>query len=561
MPEAIKAGKENLIGVFCDQYLFEIPEYQRPYTWTMEQVGALLDDLISAIGEQPETKVEDKAPYFLGSIVLIKGGTPASQVVDGQQRLTTLTILLCALRDLSNGGTGEELDTHICQRESEIRGTDEVMRLKLRRKDQDFFYDNVQTKNGIPEKLKNVSQGETDSQERIRENAKYLYKELKKCNEQQRKDLAKFIMQRCYLVVVSATNESSAYRIFSVMNDRGLNLSVTDILKAKIIGGISNTDHRQVCSDKWEDLEEGLGRDKFGDLFSHIRMIYVKAKQRANLQDEFEKYVLKDIAPKDFIDKVLEPCANAYEKVLLLGEPDKFLIDELKACLQSLGRLNNFDWIPPAIAFFHRNPDDLNKLAEFIRDLERLAYGLLIRRANVNKRIQRYGELLKAIEEQNDPFGKDGPLQLQTEEKAEIVRVLEEPVYTLPNVPKPLLLRLDSFLADTGATYDHGTVTIEHVLPQNPPEDSQWCKWFPDDEEREQWTHRLANLVLLSSRKNSSASNWEFERKKKEYFQKSGTTPFALTTQVVNESEWTPEVLEHRQDTLIDKLKEAWRLD
>ena len=70
----------------------------------------------------------------------------------------------------------------------------------------------------------------------------------------------------------------------------------------------------------------------------------------------------------------------------------------------------------------------------------------------------------------------------------------------------------------------------------------------------------LANLVLLSRRKNASASNWDFGRKKTEYFQRGGVAPFALTAQVLNESDWTPVVLERRQKKLVDSLRKEWRL-
>jgi hypothetical protein len=123
-----------------------------------------------------------------------------------------------------------------------------------------------------------------------------------------------------------------------------------------------------------------------------------------------------------------------------------------------------------------------------------------------------------------------------------------------------LLLRLDSLLASAGATYDHSIISIEHVLPQNPAEKSKWLEWFQDEEQQTYWTHRLANLVLLSWRKNTRASNWDFERKKMEYFQRDGVTPFALTSQVITVTKWTPAVLEQRQRELIDKLKVEWRL-
>ncbi len=134
-------------------------------------------------------------------------------------------------------------------------------------------------------------------------------------------------------------------------------------------------------------------------------------------------------------------------------------------------------------------------------------------------------------------------------------------IYNQPRIPRPLLLRLDSLLAEGEASYQHPIISIEHVLPQNPSNCSQWLKWFPDEDERRQWTHRLANLVLLSRRKNTRASNFEFERKKSEYFRQNGVTTFALTTSVVAESEWTPVVLERRQQELVDALTKEWRLD
>ena len=103
----------------------------------------------------------------------------------------------------------------------------------------------------------------------------------------------------------------------------------------------------------------------------------------------------------------------------------------------------------------------------------------------------------------------------------DILERLDGDIYGQVRLRTPLLLRLDSVVAEEGASYQHPMVSIEHVLPQSPLDDSQWMKWFPDEEERRQWTHRLANLVLLSRRKNTRASNYEFERKKERVFSKS----------------------------------------
>ena len=262
----------------------------------------------------------------------------------------------------------------------------------------------------------------------------------------------------------------------------------------------------------------------------------------------------------EFVDGELEPYADAYEIVSRSSYESTQSAEKVNALLRHLNRLDNFDWIPPAIAYFRRRKGQTDRLLEFTRDLERLAYGLFIRRANINERIDRYAQVISTIESGDGLFEDGSPLQLSLTDKTEILERLDGDIYSQVRLRTPLLLRLDSVVAEEGASYQHPVISIEHVLPQSPPDNSQWMEWFPDEEARKHWTHRLANLVLLSRRKNARASNYEFERKKNEYFQKNGTTTFALTTKVVDQSEWTPTILERRQRELIGALKKQWRL-
>ena len=134
-----------------------------------------------------------------------------------------------------------------------------------------------------------------------------------------------------------------------------------------------------------------------------------------------------------------------------------------------------------------------------------------------------------------------------------------------------IILRLDSFVSDKVATYADGVLTIEHVLPQTVDAGSEWdLLWpVPTDEEkakgkvddRKFWLNRIANLVPLSRSKNSAAQNYDFDRKKREYFTgKSGTSSYCLTTQVLNEASWTPKVISSRQETLQKVFKDKWKL-
>lgn len=199
---------------------------------------------------------------------------------------------------------------------------------------------------------------------------------------------------------------------------------------------------------------------------------------------------------------------------------------------------------------------------KFFTYFERLAAGLTILKANIDKRLKRYADLIKKIESDDYLFAYDSPIQLTIEEQKQICDRLEGDIYNTyktKNISLYILLRLNSFIADGTPDDDaHKKITIEHVLPQNPKFDSEWLKWF-STEEKEKYLHCLGNLVLLSRQKNSSASSYDFELKKEKYFNIPVTT-FALTIEVLKEKEWTPAIVEARQRYLLGELKKIWQL-
>jgi len=556
---SIKGEEHPIKKIFSDDFVFTIPLYQRPYAWTKEEAGELLEDLLTFLGEGNET-IDELNPYFLGSIVLIKSEQPAAEIVDGQQRLTTLTILLAALRASLPKEHANDLTTFLYQKGSLIAGTPNRYRLTLRERDADFFKAYIQNEGGI-NKLKELNSAELmDSQKLIQENAHLFLQRLQAIGEQCCIRLAQFIITQCFLVVVSTPDFDSAYRIFSVLNNRGLDLSLTDILKADIIGKIPESQQEKYTK-KWEDTEEELGRDLFKDLFSHIRMIKEKKKLNKSVLKDFQENINPAAGPQQFIDEILDPYAKAFSEIQNLRYESVWRAEEINQLFKYLDRIDNFDWIPPAIFYLSRNRNNPDNLVRFFIDLDRLAAGLMIVRANINERIERYSKLLTAIEQEEDLFNSNSPLQFTPEESNNILRVLDSDLYLIQKIRRYVLLRLDAALSEGEASYNFSNITVEHVLPQNPGANSEWMKWFPSQEERDQYVHRLGNLVLLSCAKNTLAQNYDFDVKKQKYFTtKTGVSPFALTTQVLREQEWTPEVMARRQKELINVLKNLWRL-
>lgn len=557
----IKGEQRPIQKVFCDDFVLRVPHYQRPYAWKAENAQELLSDLLAFMGDG-STKVDELAPYFLGSIVLVKDDAkPDADVIDGQQRLTTLTILLAALRASTGDAFGNDLTKYLYQPGSLVEGTPDQYRLRLRDRDAEFFREFVQATDG-PAKLKTLTRELPDAQQRVRENATLFQRELDALPLERRQRLASYLVRRCYLVVVSTPDTDSAYRIFSVLNNRGLDLSHADILKADIIGKIDGEALQKAYATKWEEVEEEIGRDPFKDLFGHLRMIHRRAKLEGTVLAEFRKYVVeKSPDPKKLVDDVIVAGAWAYDQIRRCswdGQADDATQGKIEELLEWLKRLDNEDWVPAAIRIMQSSADAKTVLAH-IEALERLAAFLLIKRVNVNDRIRRYASVLAAIED-GTAVAAGGPLQLTSDEQKQLAAALDGDVYLEPKVRVYVLLRLDRALGDKGAKYDVDTITVEHVLPQNPRDKSEWLTNFPKPEDRA-WTHRIGNLLLLPRRKNSEASNWDFGEKKKRYFtSKKGVSTFALTSQVLKEAAWTPDVVARRQTEAIDTLKKVWSL-
>lgn len=557
-------GSEYILSkVFSNDFAFEIPHYQRPYSWTLEQAGELWDDLAGAMEAGNGVPIDEVPPYFLGAVVLIKQDhSPDAKVVDGQQRLTTLTILLSALREtLEDKKRADGLTAFLYDEGNPNLGTTNRYRLQVRDRDRQFFTNHVQEPGGLLKLIKvNAKRLESVSQLNLWANGLFLFDRATKLSEPQRQRLATFLLTRCVLVVVSSPDLDSAYRIFAVLNNRGLDLSHTDILKAEIVGQLPQAISEEY-SEKWEEAENALGVEPFKELFAHIRMIYRKQKMRETLLQEFRAYVVPQHKPKDLIDDVVLPYSDAYKEITTASFESASQADKINGLLRWLGQIDNFDWTPPAIKFLTEYRNEPQVLLRFLTDLERLAAAMMITRVDITKRIERYGRLLTAMAKGEDLYVDASPLQITAEERAKATAALDGDIYDVKNVPRYVLLRLDAVLSGGEAHYDLPVISIEHVLPQTPKSSSKWLADFADEAKRAALVHRLGNLVLLSRRKNTAASNYDFEEKKAKYFTgKGGVSPFALTTQVLREPVWTLEVIERRQRELLGKLADLWRL-
>lgn len=562
MAKKISGAEYPLSKIFTSDFEYHIPPYQRPYAWTEEETQMLFSDLYDFF---EKTTDED---YFLGSVVLIKeDNKPLSYVVDGQQRLTTLTLFFAVLAARFSGAEQANLTKYIIEQGDSFQNLKSAPRLYLRDKEQAFFQKYIQD-NHIDDLIElDVQKQDTEAKRHIILNAKTLKENIDKsfgADIDRLKRFIAFLVQRCYLIVVSTPTQESAYRIFSVMNSRGLDLLPIDVIKADVIGAIPVGEQEKYTS-LWEDMEQEATRGGFNELFMHIRTIFAKAKPQGTLYKEFTDYVIENVkSSTKLIDEYIQPYCDSFVAIRNSYFNPANLNGETNLNLRWLNKIDNADWMPLAIQFLTFCNKDKKYTEWFFDRLERLASCMLIMSKDVNYRIRRYSQVLKEIEEHkghslSDPLRA---IELTQEEKDGVRAVLSGDIYLMLSRRRNyIILRLDSMLSDGAAIYNTSIFTIEHVLPQNVVDHSEWSEWWPDETLRQQWLHKLGNLVPLARKTNSAARNFDFNEKKDKYFKSpNNVSSYVLTTEVLNTPTWKPSDVEKRQNHLLDVFITQWGL-
>jgi len=228
MSKKISSAEYPLEKIFSSDFSFNIPCYQPPYTWDEEKVSRLFDDLYDAFLRGQEDI------YFLGSIVLIKSDWyPDADVIDGQQRLTTLTIFLAVLAEEFAGEQHAEFQNYICQ--PACGGQVPKPRLRLKEHDRSFFADHVQA--AQVDLLLSYTPADLKSESRIniQRCARVLRERLRKSFGNDAYKLwafGSFLMKRCFLIVMSTPTLKSSIAILAVQNIRRRDYFPTQIIES-----------------------------------------------------------------------------------------------------------------------------------------------------------------------------------------------------------------------------------------------------------------------------------------------------------------------------------------
>lgn len=573
MAQKIESDKLHIKDVFTKW--FRIPEYQRPYVWDKDQVLELLDDVMQARNANPDTE------YFLGSMVLRKnekddGNTKYIEydLLDGQQRLTTLFLITAVIRDLSENPVLIEIcEKTIFQKENKYDNIPERLRVvfDIRNQVRDFINEFVKKQGGTNQENElEIKVANTEEDISIRNMSKAILniREFFKTNNID--DFFRFLRSNVLMIYVSADELDDAFRLFTVMNSRGVKLRNSDILKATNLGEISSNTDRIEWAKKWEETESYFGED-FDVFLSHLRTILVKQKATVSLLKEFEDNIYKpksyDRNTKQYTN--LKPLLNkGIETFKYIEKYKKYyeeLFDNENHHLSNSFELYNYlhlmqkgfeadYWIAPLLRYCDKFKNE--KLILFVKKLDNKFANDWINGYTPTTRIENVNTIIQAIDNLDtaDELLLDSCLEINN---SDLLNALNSNIYG-KRAARYILLKLDLlYHGHTTKLSMPETISIEHILPQNPTEGSKWTKDFTT-QEREDWTNKIGNLVLISRRKNSGQGNKDYVEKSSKYF-KNNIELFSNSIRVFKEyTTWNLADLQKNQEEVLGKIKSGF---
>jgi uncharacterized protein DUF262/uncharacterized protein DUF1524 len=543
MAKKLESDMMPLTKLFSQDFFFRIPDYQRPFLWDNEDFTNLIDDLGGAPRDEP---------YFLGTLVLHKIKHGEYDVVDGQQRLTALCILLACMRDSLDTTDDKTLTTEIHEKIFQAaKKLDSIpARNRLQVKDQAVFNSMIGTQGGAAQPLSDTDL--KNSINRRYEAARQIFwNKLQLMREHDRESLAIFVTQNCTFIYVATDTFEDAFRLFTVVNDRGKQLRRIDVLKAYNLDPayVTTADSRTKYARQWEEMENRLGEDEFENIFSLLRLLYVKEKTTFDLHREFEQKILgQPNMPKpgpEFMDQ-LEKYVDLYDAIFVDRDYLDPNGDEPHVAYRTLmdAMVTYFpasEWKACLLAFAAKF--DKQRLYDFLLTIEKV---YLDHWVTAMRKDERYGVYTNILKEIDRAVSADQVIFRVAVPTANIEIACRAKNFYNASHAKYLLVRAEIVADELDHVRNFQVRSIEHVLPQNPKADGNWDRAFTEVE-HDELINSAGNLVLLSKSKNSSAGNREFDEKKSTYL-KNRVTSFPRSVQVLGYTEWTSDVIRTRTE-------------
>jgi len=549
--------------------VYKVPPYQRDYSWDEEK----WEDLFFDINELEDSKY----PHYMGAIVLQTSDNKQFSIIDGQQRITTLSMFIIAIismiKDMVEDGIDKENNAKRVEILSRTYLGDiepsqlyRVSKLELNITNNSFYTKYIVQFNTPP---KAVLIKEDESNKKLYKAYNYFYKRLKeKLKNLNGQELAQYltttISDKIKFIQIAVEDELNAYTLFETLNARGVELTSTDLLKnylfSKIGDQTTNSGDYKVILEDWRYITNQIGTKEFPNFLRY----YINSKQPLVRHNALYKELKKDIKDYKDVFSLIEELKELSLIYLALKNPTDELwqeygnYKELKVRLSELKLFGSTQHLPLMLSIY-KNFDE-NEFIKVLKICSIITFRYLtIGKLNPNELERAYNRC--AIKVSNKEITK----AKEVFENLKSIYIEDENFeYSFSNISidtgrnrklvKYILISIENKISNKDFDFDENSATIEHILPVNIDENSNWYDFF-SIEEKEKLTNRLGNYILLETKLNKDIGNKNFEEKKEVY----KLSSYKLANEFDYE-EWNPEKLKHHQKYYAKIAKSIWKL-
>jgi len=558
----VDIGIHNIISTSIGQLLgegpFQVPFFQREYSWTKDHWADFLEDVQEAL--------QKKRGHFIGFMTLKKTTNGDSEIIEGQQRMTTVILFLCAIRDLCyehNLETTQNKITNYISKSSMVEShLPPIPVLTLSRINKDFF-------NAFVKDIKNFNQREKEfkfkstvpSNKLIFNCYNYFHTNLSKEidgidldeKDKKLKSLAGAALEYLIVVTTEVSDHLVAYSMFQTINDRGLDLALSDLLKLHLCTSVKKG--KEFIQEYWDGVRDQLVSGNMNNFLRHywlssrevVKEPVLLEEIRQHIKDEQNAYkFMEDLGDEvDTYDALLKPTKEFWDA----KHPDLFGI------LMDLQTLSATIPLPLMMAAFNL---DVKEFKNVIRDCTTFMFRYLTIGEQESKELEKFfsdlaisirkKEITKASQVRERLLKRDLNDKLfETLLEAKDIKLNKVATYILRKIEEKLDPNQEKFSSK---------ITLEHILPKAP--DKEWNKYMQENKmDHTSLVHKLGDQTLLLGKINTKIRNHMFTKKTAEY---KNSSKLMINQALVNLKSWTEKEIMERQKWLTKQCTDIWRL-
>ncbi|MFH1860339.1 MAG: DUF262 domain-containing HNH endonuclease family protein [bacterium] len=533
---------------------YEIPKFQRDYSWETDHWDDLWQDICPLNSEETE--------HYMGYLVLQSSDNKNFQVIDGQQRLTTLSIIvLSVLRCL--GELPNDAEQNVRRKEalmnSYIGYLDPVTlisrnKLKLNRNNDDYYRNYLVPLQKLP------LRGINASEKQMKNCFEWFYEKIKKeyCTGESLAGFIDTIVDKLFFTVIKVSDELNAFKVFETLNARGVKLSSSDLLKNYLFSVVDATGPHKSELDQmellWSKVIGKLGSEKFPEFLRY----YWNSFNKTVRKNDLFKTIRKNINTKGDAFSLIRELDTIADIHVALQNPDDDLWKGKRKISSYLRELNLF-WVKQPFSLLLAAYNSLEE-SDFERVLK--ACSIISFRYNVigglnpNEQETIYNSMALNIRK-NKQFNIDGLRDIYPDDerfKSEFSNKIFKNTTRNHKIVKYIFAEIEKYKYHTDIDQNSDLYTIEHIIPEGAGD--EWN--YLGDEVIDRCVYRLGNLTLLEKSLNREAGTDGFENKRVIYAKSS----IQLTQKIAEYySEWNEETVSKRQERLATEAKSIWRLE